>query len=40
MYIAEGGNEDGHYDLRTQKESFDLHLRKTLEERAVTMGNP
>ena len=22
-----------------KKESFDLHLRKTLEERAVTMGN-
>eukprot|EP00964_Phaeocystis_antarctica_P054017 scaffold31736_cov36-Phaeocystis_antarctica.AAC.1 len=24
LYLNEGGNEDGHYDLRTQKESMEL----------------
>ena len=39
LHLNEGGNEDGHYDLRTQKESMELHLRHTLEQRAVTMGS-
>ena len=38
LFLNDGGNEEGHYDLRTQKESMELNLRATLEQRAVTMG--